>query len=230
MARLRYAHGVLARARGIYSIGAVARILGLSQPAIRSWEDRYGLIVAERSEGGRRLYTRDQLEQLRFVKERVDEGLSAADAHRLLAERQAGPKPIVDGGTLYPPAGALVLLADSDRHGAQLSDFVLRAEGYEVEIAVTAEDAEEKFASQDPALSIVDLMISGGVGRALCERLKQRRGTPVLCISSLDLREQALAAGADAFLKKPLEPLELAATVKDLLDHSALMREAPGAA
>jgi DNA-binding response OmpR family regulator len=39
-----------------------------------------------------------------------------------------------------------------------------------------------------------------------------------------------LAAGADAFLKKPLEPLQLAATVKDLLDHSALMREAPGAA
>jgi DNA-binding transcriptional MerR regulator len=220
----------LARARGIYSIGAVARLLGLSQPAIRSWEDRYGLIVAERSEGGRRLYTRDQVEQLRFVKERVDEGLSAADAHRLLAERQAGTQPIVDGGTLNPPAGALVLLADSDRHGAQLVDFVLRAEGYEVEIGVTAEDAEEKFASQDPALSIVDLMISGGVGRGLCGRLKQRRGTPVLCISSLDLGEQALAAGADAFLKKPLEPLQLLATVKDLLDHSALMREAPGAA
>ncbi len=86
----------MARARGIYSIGSVARMLGLSQPAIRSWEDRYGLIVAERSEGGRRVYTRDQLEQLRFVKERVDEGLSAADAHRLLAERQAGTHPIVE--------------------------------------------------------------------------------------------------------------------------------------
>ena len=71
----RYAPGALTDARGIYSIGAVARMLGLSQPAIRSWEDRYGLIVAERSEGGRRLYTRDQVEQLRFVKERVDEGL-----------------------------------------------------------------------------------------------------------------------------------------------------------
>ena len=165
----------LTRARGIYSIGAVARMLGLSQPAIRSWEDRYGLIVAERSEGGRRLYTRDQLEQLRFVKERVDEGLSAADAHRLLAERQAGTQPIVDGRRSNPPARMLVLLADSDRHGAELNDFFLRAEGYEVEIALTAEDAEEKFASQDPALSIVELMISGGVGRALCERLKQRR-------------------------------------------------------
>jgi CheY-like chemotaxis protein len=201
----------------------------MSQPAIRSWEDRYGLIVAERSEGGRRLYTRDQVEQLRFVKERVDEGLSAADAHRLLAERGAGTQAIVEGGTLNPSAGVLVLLAESDRHGAELSDFFLRAEGYEVEVALTAEDAEEKFAVRDPSLSIVDLMISGGVGRALCERLKQRRRTPVLCISSLDLDEQALAAGADAFLKKPLEPLQLLATVKDLLSPSAIMRGEVGA-
>jgi DNA-binding transcriptional MerR regulator len=220
----------LTRDRGIYSIGAVARMLGLSPPAIRSWEDRYGLIVAERSEGGRRLYTRDQLEQLRFVKERVDEGLSAADAHRLLAERQAGTQPIVDGGALNTPVGALVLLADSDRLGAQLNDLLLRSEGYEVEIALTAEDAEEKFAARDPALSIVELMISGGVGRALCQRLKQWRGTPVLCISSLDLGEQALAAGADRFLKKPLEPLQLAAAVKDLIGRSGLMPKEPGAA
>jgi CheY-like chemotaxis protein len=205
-------------------------MLGLSQPAIRSWEDRYGLIVAERSEGGRRLYTRDQVEQLRFVKERVDEGLSAADAHRLFAERQEGTHPVVERPRMNPPARMLVLLAESDRHGAELNDFFLRAEGYEVEIALTAQDAEEKFASQDPALSIVELMISGGVGRALCERLKQRRRTPVLCISSLDLGEQALAAGADAFLKKPLEPPQLVATVRDLIGHSRLMHDEPGAA
>ncbi len=67
-------------------------------------------------------------------------------------------------------------------------------------------------------------MISGGMGRELCKRLKRRRGTPLLCISSLNLREQALAAGADAFLSKPLEPRQLISTVKDLLGDSALMR------
>lgn len=227
---MRYARGVLARGGGIYSIGAVARMLGVSQPAIRSWEERYGLIVAERSERGRRLYTRAQLEQLRFVKGAIDEGLSAADAHRLLAERQSGAQPIVDGGASDPPARTLLLLAESDRYGAELNESFLRAEGYEVEIALTAADAEERFASRDPALSIVELMISGGVGRTLCERLKQRRGAPVLCMSSLDLGEQALAAGADAFLKKPLEPRHLLATVKELLAHSALVREQAGAA
>jgi DNA-binding transcriptional MerR regulator len=205
-------------------------MLGLSQPAIRSWEDRYGLIVAQRSEGGRRVYTRDQLEQLQFVKERLDEGLSAADAHRLLAERQAGTTPIVERPTSNPRPRAAVLLAESDRSGAELNEFFLRAEGYEVEIALTAKDAEEKFASRDPALSIVELMISGGVGRDLCKRLKERRATPVLCISSLDLHKQALAAGADAFLRKPLEPRQLVSTVRDLIGPSGLMRRAPDAA
>ncbi|MGH2884874.1 MAG: response regulator transcription factor, partial [Solirubrobacteraceae bacterium] len=164
------------------------------------------------------------------VKARLDEGLSAADAHRLLAERQAGAQPIAERQTSNPPTRALVLVAESYRHGAELNDFFLRAEGYEVEIALTAQDAEEKFASQEPALSIVELMISGGVGRDLCVRLKKRRATPVLCISSLDLGKQALAAGADAFLKKPLEPQQLVSAVRDLIGPSGLMRRAPDAA
>jgi DNA-binding transcriptional MerR regulator len=216
--------------RGIYSIGTVARMLGVSQSAIRSWEDRYGLVVAERSEGGRRLYTREQVEQLRFIKERLDEGLAAADAHRLLAERQAQAQPIAERLTPDRAVRKLVLLAQSDRYGAELNDFFLRSEGYEVELALTADDAKAKFASQQPAVSIVELMISGGVGGELCRRLKRRRDTPLLCISSLDLREQALAAGADAFLQKPLEPRQLVSTVKDLLDHSGLIPGEPGGA
>ena len=223
----RYVEIPLSGARGIYSIGAVARMLGLSQATIRSWEDRYGLVVAARSDGGRRIYTRAQLEELRFIKERLDEGLAAADAHRLLAERQAGGEPIVQPPTPTPGTRVLVLLADSDRYAAELTEFLLRTEGYDVETALSAEDAEEKFAAQDPALTIVELMISGGVGRQLCERLKQRRRAPLLTISSLDLREQALAAGADAFLRKPLQPQHVLSAVKDLLGHSAVTRE-PG--
>jgi DNA-binding transcriptional MerR regulator len=209
----------MAGARGIYSIGAVSRMLGLSQAAIRSWEERYGLVVAERSEGGRRIYTRGQLEQLRFIKDQLDNGLPAADAHRLLAERQADPQSTEEWQTSSPAARALVLLAESDRYGAELNDTSLRSEGFDVEIALTAAEAEDKFASRQPALSIIELMISGGVGRQLCERLKREGEAPVLCISSLDLREQALAAGADAFLKKPLDRLQLVSTVAELLDN-----------
>jgi DNA-binding response OmpR family regulator len=66
-------------------------------------------------------------------------------------------------------------------------------------------------------------MISGGRGVELCRRLKQLEAGPVLAISVLEARDEALAAGADAFLQKPLDPLELVSTVKDLLGASALV-------
>ena len=52
---------------GIYSIGALARMLGISPTTLRSWEDRYGVVVPARSAASQRLYSRDQLDQLRFV-------------------------------------------------------------------------------------------------------------------------------------------------------------------
>jgi CheY-like chemotaxis protein len=46
----------------------------------------------------------------------------------------------------------------------------------------------------------------------------------VLAMSALDLAEQALAAGASAFLAKPIVPLQFVSTVRDLLRLSALTR------
>jgi CheY-like chemotaxis protein len=46
----------------------------------------------------------------------------------------------------------------------------------------------------------------------------------VLAISPLAARDEALAAGADAFLQKPIEPLQLASATKDLLGASAYLR------
>lgn len=81
------------RERPLFSIGAVARMLDLSAATIRTWETRYGNVVPQRSEGGQRLYSRDQVEHLRFVKEEVSSGRRPAEAHRLLTERLAGVDP-----------------------------------------------------------------------------------------------------------------------------------------
>ena len=61
----------------------------------------------------------------------------------------------------------------------------------------------------------------------LCTRLKRRDASSVLAISTLDARDEALAAGADAFLRKPFDPLELVSVVKDLLGASALVSRRP---
>src|ERR671910_733125 len=71
----------------IYSIGALERMLGTAAARVPNWKERYGLVNPERTPGGHRLYTRAQVEQLRFVKERLDRGVQPAEAHRLLGER-----------------------------------------------------------------------------------------------------------------------------------------------
>jgi CheY-like chemotaxis protein len=206
--------------RGVYSIGAVARMLGLAVATIRNWEERYATIVPERSPGGHRLYSRDDVEQLRFIAAEVSGGLSAADAHRLLAEHsEAGQVPENDGSDTR----LLVLVAERDPVAAELAQFFLRTEGYDVNLALAAGEAEEQWLESRPQLAIVELMISGGVGADLCRRLKQHGAGAVLALSVLEARDEALAAGADAFLRKPVDPLELVSTVKDLLGASALV-------
>jgi CheY-like chemotaxis protein len=205
--------------RGVYSIGAVARMLDLPVATIRNWEERYAAVVPERSAGGQRLYSLDQVEQLRYVASQVAGGLSAADAHRLLSEREAagGPAPIAEPRDRARP---LVLIAERDRAAAELVESVLRSVGYEVEPVFAAADAEERWYEHRPQLAIVELMISGGQGADLCRRLKRDGAGAVLAISVLEARDEALAAGADAFLQKPVDTPELIASVNDLLAAS----------
>ncbi|MEO0578615.1 MAG: MerR family transcriptional regulator, partial [Pseudomonadota bacterium] len=59
-----------------YSIGAVARLTGISTHALRIWERRYGTVVARRTETGRRIYSRRDVEKLSLLKLLVDHGFS----------------------------------------------------------------------------------------------------------------------------------------------------------
>ena len=197
-------------------------MLEIPVATIRNWEERYAAIVPERSPGGHRLYSRDQSSSCASSRRRSRAGLSAADAHRLLAEHSAGGQPLSSDG---PGAGTrlLVLLAERDPVAADLAQFFLRTEGYDVQLALAVDEAEERWLESRPQLAIVELMISGGRGAELCRRLKQHEAGAVLAISVLEARDEALAAGADAFLQKPLDPLELVSTVKDLLGASALV-------
>jgi DNA-binding transcriptional MerR regulator len=208
--------------RPIYSISAVARMLGLPAATIRTWEDRYGLVVPERNASGHRLYRRDQVEQLRFVKSCMTGGASAADAHRLLAER-------IEGGTVVTyqadlRGGLLILLADNDPYAAEYEEYFLKTEGYQVEVALTEEAARLYLTEKPLSLVVLELLISGGTGLDLCRSFKERGDVLVVAVSVLEARDQALDAGADAFLLKPLEPLQLVSTVRDLLRSSAFLR------
>jgi CheY-like chemotaxis protein len=195
-------------------------MLELPVATIRNWEQRYAAVVPERSAGGQRLYSRDQVERLRFVASQVARGLSAADAHRLLGEREAGGPlvPHADPGDRTLP---LVLIAERDRVAAELARSALRSEGFDVELVFTAADAQARWLERRPRLAIVELMISGGQGTELCRRLKRHDVGVVVAVSGLAARAEALAAGADAFLQKPVDPLELVSTVRHLIAAGA---------
>ncbi len=210
--------------RPIYSISAVAQMLDVPVATLRTWEDRYGRVMPERSASGRRLYTRRQVEELRFVRAQMAGGISAADAHRLLAERTESGLPLA-GAPAQPAPGLLILLAGSDRYAAEFGEYFLKTEGFEVEVALGEAAARQSFDAGSPAVVIVDVLISGGLGLALCRSFKQRPGVAVIAVSALDAPELAMDAGADAFLLKPIDPLQLVSTVKDLLRHSAFLNQ-----
>jgi DNA-binding transcriptional MerR regulator len=210
--------------RPLYSISAVAQMLSVPVATIRTWEDRYGLVVPDRNASGHRLYSRNQVEQLRFVRTRMAQGASAADAHRLLAEQiETGPTSATAAGR---DTRLLILLADHDPYAAEYEEYFLKTEGFEVEIAASEEAARTSFTERSPSLAVVEMLISGGAGPELCRFFKESGHAMVVAVSVLEARDRAVEAGADAFLLKPLEPLQLVSTIRDLLGSSAFLRPA----
>ncbi len=69
-----------------YSVGAAARITGLSPELLRAWERRYGIVEPLRTEGGNRLYRGSDLERLRLIKAAVDRGQRISRVARLDGE------------------------------------------------------------------------------------------------------------------------------------------------
>lgn len=208
------------RGRPIYSMGAVVKMVGIDASTLRSWEERYQVVVPVRSRGGQRLYSRDDVEHLRFVLGEMEEGSSPADAHRLLAERLQSSAVEATGPEPEGPM-VVILVVERDRYAAELSEYLLRTEGYEVCVAFDPLAAERLLVDRHPDLSVVELMVAGG-GVELCRRLAQSSDAPVLALCALDLADGALSAGASAFLSKPINPLQLVSTVRDLLGERAL--------
>jgi DNA-binding transcriptional MerR regulator len=205
--------------KGVYSIGAVAKMLGIPAQTLRSWEERYHQIVPARSEGGHRLYSRGQVDQLRFVVDEVGRGTQPAGAHRLLIERSRYPQ------EPRPNAGPAltILLAERDPYAAEIAEYLLHTEGYATRRALSAGAAREYLNEEPLSLAVIDLLISGGSGPALCTEARDQRRIPVIAVSALDSRDLAIESGADAFLLKPLNSLQLLSAVRDLLGTSAYL-------
>jgi methanogenic corrinoid protein MtbC1 len=117
----------------IYNIKAVARLTGVAADTLRRWESRYGIMHPQRTAGGYRMYSQHDVDTIRWLKDRVEEGLSISRACELLRQEGDGawdrpaPPPAPGPGTPLGvgarPISALVeelLVAyhDTDEHAA----------------------------------------------------------------------------------------------------------------
>lgn len=82
----------------LYNIKAVAKATGLSAATLRAWERRYGALTPERTTGGYRLYSARDIALLRWLKARVDEGMSISQAFIWLNQSK-----VADGGWAVSP-------------------------------------------------------------------------------------------------------------------------------
>lgn len=171
-----YRRRVAERGRPLFSIGAVSRMTDVSAATIRTWETRYGLVRPQRSDGGQRLYSRDQVEQLRFVKSQVEAGRRPGEAHRLLSER-------ISRGDGFGGTRMRVLLAENRLGAARVLKELLGTEGFEVLLASDSDTAARAYDELLPSLVVID---TGDMEfDDLADRLRDA-GTKILPIELLE--------------------------------------------
>lgn len=113
-----------------------------------------------------------------------------------------------------------VLVVDDEKEIADLVEIYLSNEGYRVLKAGTAAEAGRILVEQAVHLVILDIMMPGMDGLTFCREIRRNSNIPVLMLSakSQDMDKiMGLATGADDYLTKPFNPLELTARVKSLL-------------
>jgi methanogenic corrinoid protein MtbC1 len=96
----------------IYNIAAVSRLSGVPAATLRAWERRYGYPDPRRTMTNRRGYSDQDLLALRWLRERLDEGLTISAAVALLSEQLAMPSPPTPTNG-HPPAAVAGQLADA---------------------------------------------------------------------------------------------------------------------
>ena len=123
---------------------------------------------------------------------------------------------------------AHILVVDDDARLRALLSRYLSDNGFRVTTAENAADARAKLRSFSPDLLVLDVMMPGESGLALTESLR-RDGDgelPVLLLTARGAPEDRIAgfeAGADDYLGKPFEPLELVLRIRAMLRRTTPM-------
>jgi two-component system cell cycle response regulator DivK len=120
-------------------------------------------------------------------------------------------------------AGPLILIVEDNENNKKLLRDVLRHRGYRVAEATTAEEGNAIAAEQNPALILMDIQLPGmnGIEALACLRADTRtQHIPVVAVTASAMdedRTRIMAAGFNAYQRKPISVKELLLLVEALL-------------
>jgi CheY-like chemotaxis protein len=192
--------------------------IGLGLSIVRSLVEMHGGRIRAASEGAGRGAT--------FVVELpVMESEADVITRRPLRKSSAAPASSVELPTLR---GVRVLVIDDQDITRDLVTAIFRLANAEVHVASSVREGLQQFARTSPDVVVCDLAMPDEDGFAFVRAVRllpsASKATPVIALTAFgrpEDRQHALAAGFDAYLKKPVDPAELATTVRRLSTHSS---------
>ena len=133
-----------------------------------------------------------------------------------------------------PPGKQLILIVEDDAKIADMLANYLHMHGFATELCGDGHDAVARVRQQAPALVVLDLMLPGLDGLAVCTAVRRVSTVPIIMVTArvdeID-RLLGLDTGADDYVCKPFSPREVVARIKALLRRSegALAKPVPAA-
>ena len=113
-----------------------------------------------------------------------------------------------------------ILIVDDETAIVDLVEVYLNNEGFEVRKFYKAKDALHCAMQEELSLAILDVMLPDMDGFTLCQKIREKRLFPIIMLTAKveDMDKiTGLALGADDYITKPFQPLELMARVKSQL-------------
>lgn len=113
----------------------------------------------------------------------------------------------------------LIYIADDEIKIQELIAMFLRKEGYEVKIFSDGSSLLKAFNEKKADMLILDIMMPGVDGLALCSEVRKVSNVPIIIISAKDSESDKIAGlmlGSDDYMTKPFSPVELVLRVKSI--------------
>ncbi len=125
------------------------------------------------------------------------------------------------------PASQRVLVVEDNDLNYSLVEFVLGQQGLLISRADTGQQALDMATADPPDLVFMDIQLPGMDGLEVTRRLRKNpltQGVPIVALTALAMagdEERVLAAGCDAYLSKPVSPVDLVAVASRFVDIRA---------